>query len=697
MTLGARAVTLRRMKTDTNELAQHIGSPRRGVDLTQRISKLSPGQRKLLELKLKGQNIDILQLPITRENRSKAQRFPLSFGQERLWFIQQLEPHNTAYNLIRAAKLEGNLDKQALEKSIDEIIRRHEILRTIFIFDKEKPTQVILPKLSLPLEIEDLKNLPKEQHETKIKQVIREESQYWFDLAKGPLLRIKLMILSENEHVFLLVIHHIISDGTSIQVFIRELVRLYQAYLQGKEPQLSELPVQYADYACWQQRWFGDDALNTGFKHKQEAYWLDRFKGGIPVLTLPLDFPGPVIQGFEGDTVDFSIDIEETNALKEMALKAGTTLYVVLLSIYNIFLSKLSGMEDIVIGTAAAGRRHPDVRNLIGMFVITLALGNFPHHDKIFRDFLEEVKNRTVDAFENQEYPYQNIVDQVNVSRDTGGNSLFDVLFLLKNVDYAEVNIPGLTLKHYEYENKTSKFDLALSAWEAEAKGEVRNTLHFSFEYSTKLFRPPTIKGFAGYFKEVIRAVINHPGMEISGIEIIPDREKKKILYDFNNTGIEYPKDKTIHQLFEAQADHTPDRIALKGLINPKHKEPFGQINACGERGISPADYVSITYRELNEKSRQLAQLLVEKGVKTDTIVGITVERSIEMIIGIMAILKAGGAYLPIDPDYPRDRIDYMLKDSCAKILLKSYSNDQNNTATCMVLNFEHLNFGFRI
>jgi polyketide synthase PksJ len=624
------------------------------MDITGRISKLSPELRKLLALKLKQQGIGILQIPITKENRAHRQGLPLSFGQQRLWFIQQLEPHNTAYNLIRASKLEGNLDKQALEKSINEIIRRHEILRTIFIFDKEKPTQVILPQLSLPLEIENLKNLPEEQHETKIKQVIRDESRYWFDLAKGPLLRTKLLVLGQDQHVFLLVTHHIISDGTSIQVFIRELVRLYQAYSQGKEPQLSGLPVQYADYACWQQQWFGDGAAEIGFKKKQEAYWLDRFKGEIPVLTLPFDFPRPVIRDFNGNTAAFSVDIDEASTLKEMALKERTTLYVVLLSLYNIFLSKLSRMEDIIVGTPVAGRRHPDIQDLIGMFVNTLVPRNFPHHDKTFTDFLAEVKENTLNAFESQEYRYEDIVEKVNVSRDTSRNPLFDVMFLFKNVDYAEVNIPGLTLKHYEYDSNTAKFDLTLSAWED------AGTLHFSFEYCTKLFRPTTIQRFAGYFKQLVRGVVHDCQIKLAEIDILPDDEKKKILVDFNDTAAEYPKDKTIQQLFEAQVDHTPDHIAVIGAR---------QLQEEGTSGLAPLSN-HITYNELNQGSDQLARLLVEKGVKPGTIVGIMVGRSIRMIIGILGILKAGAAYLPLDPIHPEKRMNYMLVESGTSLLL---------------------------
>jgi hypothetical protein len=480
------------------------------MDLAQQIAKLSPGQRKLLELKLEQQGIDVLQIPVTPVDRKNRNTFPLSFAQERLWFICQLDPGNFAYNIIFAAGLEGKLDKKVLERSINEIIRRHEILRTVFIFDKEKPVQVILDELTLPLEMIDLGDLSRERQETEIKQFIGAESRFVFDLSAGPLLRTTLLELSETRHVFILVTHHIVYDGTSSQVFIRELSRLYDVFSRGSSTPLRELPVQYVDYACWQRQWFGPDALATGVRKKQEAYWLGLFSGEVPVLNLPLDYPRPEIQGFEGNTLFFGMDIVETKALKEMAVREKTTVYAVLLAIYNVFLSKLSRQEDIVVGTPAAGRTHACLQDLIGMFINTLALRNEPHQNKTFRDFLGEVKTRTLSAFDNQEYRYEDIVGKLKLARDTGRNPLFDIMFLLENFAYADVDIPGLTLKLYEYENKISKFDLTLKAWEA---GE---TLDFAFEYCTKLFKESTVKRFIRYFKQLVGSVVRDFEMRLA-------------------------------------------------------------------------------------------------------------------------------------------------------------------------------------
>jgi len=637
------------------------------MDLAQRISNLSPEQRKLFASKLEKQNIniDILKLSITRENRTHdRQQFPLSFGQERLWFIHQLDPENTAYNIIKATKLEGSLDKPALEKSTNEIIRRHEILRTTFVTDKQGPTQVIRNQLFLPLEIIDLKDFSKEKQESEIGEIIRDESRYVFDLTQGPLLRTKLLVLNEkgDEHVFLLVIHHIISDGTSILIFLRELVQLYGAFSQGRPSHLPGLRIQYPDYAIWQRRWFG-------FNKKQEAYWLHQFGGQIPVLTLPTDYPRPVIQDYEGMTRTFNLDIHETKALKQMALRNKTTLYVVLLTIYNIFLSKLGSQEDIVVGTPVAGRRHPDVQKLMGMFVNTLALRNYPQHHKTFQDFLQQVRNQTLNAFENQEYRYEDIIAKVDVRRDTGRNPLFDVMFLLEDREDTDVRGTGLMLKHYKIENNTSKFDLTLSAWD-EKPGPIKGNqeeLHFSFEYCTKLFKDSTIDRFIGYFKQVVSSVVKDLEIRLADIEIIPGNEKRTILYDFNDTGTQYPKDKTIHQLFAEQAERIPDQIALIG-------QPVNTFAEANLRAKSQELRV-VTYKELNEKSNQLARVLRTMGVNREIIVGIFVDRSPELITAIFAVLKAGAIYLPLDPHHPVKRIKYMLKESDTKILLINNNN----------------------
>jgi amino acid adenylation domain-containing protein len=676
------------------------------MDLGERIAKLSPEQRKLLGKKLEQQQVDILKLPIPKQKRTPSrnrQQFPLSFAQKRMWFIQQLEPDSSAYNITKAVRLTGALNPPALSQSINEIVRHHEILRTIFITGPTGPVQVVRDELTLPLERIDLRDLPGDESDREIRVVILEESRHVFDLTRGPLLRTRLIAAGEDEHIFILTFHHIISDAVSAQVFIRELVRLYGGFLQGKASRLPALPIQYADYACWQHLWFGGGAENTvktEFNKKQQAYWLEQFSGEIPLLDLPADYPRAALQSFEGGTKVFCIPPEETGVLKTLISKENLTLFMALLALYNIFLAKLSGMEDIVVGTPAAGRRHPDVRELIGMFVNTLALRNFPRRYKNLKDFLREVKTQTLKAFENQEYRYEDLLGTLEVPRDTGRNPLFDAMFLVKNiwVDLEKINIRGLTLKTYEYENRTSKFDLTLSAWDEE-------TLYFSFEYCTRLFTDKTIERFILYFKQVIHAVaaaeVDNFEIKIADIDILPENERRLILFDFNDTRSEYPREKTIHGLFAEQAKQTPDHIAMVGVR---------ETHQTHQKNHNKSHMSCMSYNQLNEKSNQLAYFLKEKGVKPDTIVAIMVERSLEMIIGILGILKAGGAYLPMDPDYPPDRIDYMLAESGTTILLKKSeirntkyetnpndpnSNDQNKRAELKVLDFEHLNFEF--
>ncbi|MDQ1354923.1 MAG: hypothetical protein QG657_5232, partial [Acidobacteriota bacterium] len=479
-----------------------------------------------------------------------------------------------------------------------------------------------------------------------------------FDLSKSPLLRVGLVRLAEEKHLFLVDMHHIISDGMSTQVLVHDFSTLYA----GRE--LPGINIQYKDYAEWQNR----ERVSKNIPGQGE-FWKKEFEGEIPILELPADYSRPYVQDFEGNRIHFEINRDAFNALKILALETGATLYIVLLALYSIFLSKLSSQEDIVIGSPVAGRRHADLEKIIGMFVNTLALRNYPVGEKMFRDFLGEVKERTLKAFENQEYQYEDLVEKVTVTRDVSRNPLFDTMFALQNTGSREIELPGLKLIPYEKENKTSKFDLTLTGVEVEAK------LMFTFEYSTKLFREETINRFITYFKNIVSGLIENKERRISDFEIITAEEKRQILFDFNDTGADYPKDKTIHQLFVEQALKTPDRVAIisHGRIRTKGEEekrrreeekneedPFGRINTFGG--------VHISYRELNEQSGRLAGMLIEKGVLADNIVAIMMERCVEMVIGILGILKSGGAYLPIDPDYPQERIDYMLKDSGAQL-----------------------------
>jgi len=574
----------------------------------------------------------------------KKKYFLLSSAQKRLYILHEMNPDSIAYNMPEIIPLPAVYDIGKIEVTFKKLIKRHESLRTSFHMVIDTPVQVVHDKVEFELELHD----SQDSHDSQdfIKRFIRP-----FDLAKAPLIHAGLLKDDSSLHILMVDMHHIISDGVTLQVLAADFLSLYE----GKE--LLPLRIQYKDFSEWQ----GEAKEKENLK-RQEDYWLEEFAGEIPVLTLPTDYPRPLEQSFEGNSLSFEITGEEIQGLKTLALKESSTLFMVLASIVNILLSKLSGQEDIVIGTPTAGRRHPDLEKIIGMFVNTLSLRNYPSGDRRFSEFLGDVKKRVLKAFENQEYPFEELVDKLSVKRDLSRNPLFDVLFVMQNINTASV--PQGEDNEIENIFQVAKFDLTLAAVE---RG---NGLFFSIQYCTKLFKKETIERYIVYFKKIISIALKEPGIKISEIEVISEEEKNRLLYEFNDTGADYPKDKTIHCLFAEQVEQTPDRVALVGVCEPPqtHGKNHHLPHMSHMSHMSNLSYMS--YKKLNEKAHQLAIKLKEKGVKPDTIVGIMVERSIEMIIGIMGILKSGGAYLPIDPQYPEERIQYMLKDSNAGALL---------------------------
>jgi amino acid adenylation domain-containing protein len=604
--------------------------------------------------------------------------YPLSSAQKRLYILQEMNPNNVNYNESKVITLEGKPEKSRLEDTFKKMIARHESLRTSFEIIDGEPVQKIHLYEEVDFEIQYYElSISKDTggQGSEAEKIIRSFTKP-FDLSKAPLLRVGLirippirhprpgtagsqkgMGIPGNKHILILDIHHIITDGISQNILINNFLSLYN----GR--QLPSLKLQYKDYAQWQQNRTIKETLK-----KQEDYWVNEFQGEIPLLHLSTDFSRPAVQSFEGNTLDFEINANQTRALNEIAKTQGATLFMALLAIFDIFLSKVSSQEDVTVGIPIAGRKHIDLQQVMGMFVNSLAVRSFPSGEKRFIEFLNQVKERTLEAFENQDYPFEELVEKVTVERDISRNPLFDVMFVLQNFFQAsgkesERRMEGLQITPYASKNimQTSKFDLTLYAYEEEEK------LVFRLEYCTRLFREKTIEKLITYFKKIISSIIENPGAKISGIDILSEEEKNKILYDFNNTGTKYPKNKTIHQLFEEQAVRRPDGTALSG---GRQSAAAGEAAPPDHKEEKKPEIVQLTYRQLNEKANRLVYWLKEKGVLADGIVAVMVERSIEMIIGIMAILKAGGAYLPIEPDYPRERIDYMLKDSSAKILL---------------------------
>lgn len=556
-------------------------------------------------------------IPLIEEREA----YPLSSAQKRMFMLQQFEKHSSSYNIPGAATIEGKLDKERVSAVFKYLIQRHEALRTSFKLREGEPVQIINKTVDFTLEYVEGAEF---EEKDKVEEFVKS-----FDLTKAPLLRVALIKCEEEKHLLIYDMHHIISDGTSMSLLIKEFVELYE----GRE--LVKLPIQYKEYAAWQNQGFGKEEIK-----KQESYWLSKFSGEIPVLNLPLDYPRPSLQSFEGDRIDFNIDSKCTKIIKDTVAETGTTLYMILLAASNILLSKYSCGEDIIIGSPIAGRNHDELQNVMGMFVNTLAMRNFPKGNKTFRSFLEEVKENAMEAYENQEYPFEEIVNNLELERDTSRNALFDVMFSMQNMNVASKSIEGLKFTPKILKNHIAKFDLTISA------EEIEDSIAISIEYCTKLFKRDTIEKMGRHFTNILMESVKALDAKISEIEMLCIEEKKEILYSFNHVKGEYDKSKKLQELFEEQVKKTPQQLAL--IIEEKE----------------------YTYAEINKKANQLAGKLREKGVTANGIVGIMVEPSVETFIGILGILKAGGAYLPIDPEYPQERIAYVLQDSGAEILL---------------------------
>ncbi|MCP4220541.1 MAG: amino acid adenylation domain-containing protein, partial [bacterium] len=597
----------------------------------------------------------------------KREYYPLAPAQRRLYLLQQMDLGGTAYNMPTAVAMEGDLDTARFYAAMEKMVRRHESLRTYFFNLGETPCQGIVSieeiKESADLGLRggsptmsgDHKVLPyvgsgtlctdephvgpdsfggdnaeslnsPDDYTKNLEEFVRP-----FDLSKAPLFRFELTRTGRSAYSLLLDMHHIISDGMSMSVFIKEFTTLYAGET------LPPTVIQYKDYALWLQR--ESERLRVV---EQEQYWLNIFPGTAPVLELPYDFERPALQRFEGAAIPFTLDAISSGALEEIAHQAGVTPFILILALFNILLSKLSTSEDIIVGTPTAGRRYTELEEVIGMFVNTLALRNQPGGEKTFAFFLDEVKERTLNSFENQEYPFEELVEKTTVGRDPGRNPLFDVMFDLQNIHMPHIEIPGLELKQLPLRFDIAKFDLSLSV----AKSD--DTFSFSMEYGTSLFKEETIHRFIGYFKNIIAGI--SMDARLADIDILGEQERQKVLFQFNQTQKDYPRDMTLHQLFQQQVQRTPDSIAL-----------LGGLAGTGFSG-------GFTYRALDEMSGLLSVFLREKGLEEGTVAAVAAERNCETLIAILAILKAGAAYLPIDLDFPGNRIAYILKDSNASL-----------------------------
>jgi amino acid adenylation domain-containing protein len=566
---------------------------------------------------------------------SRQGNIPLSFAQQRLWFFSQLEPNSSAYNIPAAVRLTGKLNVAALSKSIHEIIRRHEILRTTFTVVNGEAIQVIGNGENFTFPVIDLQALAEDKKPQEVQKLAVLEAKKTFDLAQDLLIRASLLRLSETEHVILLTMQHIVSDGWSTGIFIKELTALYTAFSQGQPSPLSELSIQYADFAIWQRKWLQGEVLQT-----QLNYWKQQLGGNLPILELPTNYPRPAIQSNNGATKAFQLSKSLTEKLKDLSQQEGVTLFMNLLAAFKVLLYRYTQQEDIIVGTPIANRNRSEIESLIGFFVNTLVLRTNLGNNPTFRELLQQVRQVTLGAYTHQDLPFERLVEELQPGRNLSHNPLFQVMFILQNASAEVLHLPELTLELLKVEKNTANFDLTLSLTETAAglKGDL--------EYNTDIFHPDRINRMLGHFQVLLEGIVTNPEQRLSKLPLLTVNEQKQLLIDWNKTQTAYPQHLCIHQLFEAQVEKTPDAVAV----------------------VFENEY--LTYKGLNQRANQLAHYLQKLEVKPEVLVGICLERSLDMIVGILGILKAGCAYLPLDPAYPQERLAFMVQDAKVSVLL---------------------------
>lgn len=560
---------------------------------------------------------------------------PLSFSQERMWILDQLENIGAAYHVSRAFRLKGTLDKNALINALQAIVTRHEVLCTTFDTVDGLPFQTINSGRTIQLNEIDQKNDLTKVDEEEIRRLLIHEIKRPFDLSRDLMLRASLVRLKDEEHIFLLVAHHIAFDGWSLGILIRELNEAYNAFTAGTLPELPKLPFQYADYAQYQR-----EILCGEFLDRQLSYWKQHLAGIPPLLELPTDRPRPPMQSYRGDREYFQFPTALYTSLISLSQQEKVTLFMTLLGAFQVLLYRYTGLEDISTGTAIANRTRIDIVGIIGFFVNTLVLRTNLSGDPTFRELIKRVQDVALDAYDHQDLPFEKIVDAIQPKRSLSHSPLFQVMFTLNNTPTYSLTFSGLEAEAMQLFNEAARFDLEF--WMSEADGK----LGCRVEYNTDLFERETIQRMLGHFVKLLEGIVEDPDRRISILPILTDKERHQLLVEWNDTQADFLKKAYFHELFEVQAERTPDAVALV----------FENSN--------------FTYHELNERANQLAHHLQVMGVGPEVIVGICAERSLEMIVGLLGILKAGGAYMPLDPSYPKERLNFMLEDSNASMIL---------------------------
>src|SRR5215469_1658783 len=582
---------------------------------------------------------------ISRERKStdtllqSVYAFPMSFAQQRLWFLNQFDTANPLYNIVWPMRLRGRLDVAALEESLNEIVRRHEVLRATFKTIDEQPVQVIAPSATITLQTSDLTALPEAEQQAEIDRVVTAETKTPISLETGPMLRTSFLRLGKEDHVLVLALHHIVSDRWSRAIFFRELAALYQAFSCGLPSPLPELPLQYTDFSVWQRGWLQGEALK-----KQLSYWTNRFANAPPLLELPTDRLRPAIESFHGNTLFKLLPVQLGERLKRLSQREGVTLFMTLLAAFDVLLLHYSGQEDLIVGSPIANRNRREVENLIGFFANTLVMRTDVSGNPTFRQLLARVREVALDAYAYQDLPFEKLVEELRLERSLSHNPLFQVMFALQNAPAEKIELPGLSLLLLPVSKGTSLFDLTLCIVESE------QGLLMRLEYNTDLFDMSTISRLMERYQNLLETFIADPDERIGEVQLLSHSERKHLLVELNATLAAYPSNQCVHQLFEAQAQENPSTTAVV-FQNQK-----------------------LSYAQLNARANQLAHFLQQRGVGPDVLVGVCLERSLEMVVAVLAVMKAGGAYVPLDPAYPKERIAFILEDAKAPILLTQSS-----------------------
>lgn len=610
------------------------------TNLEKLAENLSPNKRQLLELLLKEKAGKAQPAPekttaVKIPQRKKFSPGPVSSAQQRLWFIDQLDPGTPAFNIPAAVRLLGSLNLEVLESCFAEIIKRHESLRTSFAADDGLPVQVIAPSVKFQIPRVDVRHLPEVERMAAVQQLVTSECQRSFDLTRAPLLRATLVVLGEQDHVLVMMMHHIIGDVWSVRVVMKELAALYEAFSAAQPSPLPELPIQYCDYSTWQSEWLQGDDLQS-----QLEYWKRKLSGMAEALELPTDRPRPAVQSIWGAKHFLKIPQPLMEALRTLAQQEKASLFMTLLAAWKVLLHRYTGQHDIVVGAPVANRNRSEFEGMVGFFVNSLILRTSLSGDPTFRELLRRVRETTFEAFANQDFPFERLVEVLQPTRSMSRNPLFQSDFILQNSPRSAYHVTGLTFEALPVENGTAQLDLTLDLWE-EPEG-----IGGWLEYDTDLFDASTAARMVGNYINLLERIAAEPDQPISHHSLLSDTERHRILNEWNATARDYQLDDSFPRLFEMQVERTPAAVAV----------------VCGPNQLN--------YAELNERANSLARLLVEKGVGADSVVALVMRREVNLLISILAVLKAGGAYLPLDPDYPEQRQRTILEQSGARVVI---------------------------